>query len=46
MSMPRKIRCTVEAIIDHGGRVYTVDLVPATPRAPVPARTVPASDRG
>ena len=34
MGMPRKIRCTVEAIIDHGGRVYTVDLVPA---APVPA---------
>jgi ferredoxin-NADP reductase len=29
MSMPRKIRCTVENIIDHGGRVYTVDLVPA-----------------
>jgi ferredoxin-NADP reductase len=34
MSMPRKIRCTVESIIDHGGRVYTVDLVPA---APVPS---------
>jgi ferredoxin-NADP reductase len=30
MSMPRKIRCTVENIIDHGGRVYTVDLVPTT----------------
>jgi ferredoxin-NADP reductase len=30
MSMPRKIRCTVENIINHGGRVYTVDLVPAT----------------
>ena len=30
MSMPRKIRCTVADIIDHGGRVYTVDLVPAT----------------
>lgn len=29
MSMPRKIRCTVESIIDHGGRVYTVDLTPA-----------------
>ena len=27
--MPRKIRCMVEAIIDHGGRVYTVDLAPA-----------------
>jgi NAD(P)H-flavin reductase len=31
MSMPRKIRCTVEAITDHGGRVYTVDLAPASP---------------
>jgi ferredoxin-NADP reductase len=31
MSMPRKLRCTVEAIIDHGGRVYTLDLVPAVP---------------
>jgi ferredoxin-NADP reductase len=31
MSMPRKIRCTVERIIDHGGRVYTVDLAPAAP---------------
>jgi ferredoxin-NADP reductase len=30
MSMPRKIRCTVESIADHGGRVYTVDLAPAT----------------
>jgi ferredoxin-NADP reductase len=29
MSMPRKIRCTVENLINHGGRVYTVDLVPA-----------------
>jgi NAD(P)H-flavin reductase len=28
MSMPRKIRCVVEAITDHGGRVYTVDLAP------------------
>jgi ferredoxin-NADP reductase len=28
MGSPRKIRCTVEAITDHGGRVYTVDLVP------------------
>ncbi|MGA2278799.1 MAG: FAD-dependent oxidoreductase [Verrucomicrobiota bacterium] len=26
--MPRKIRCTVESITDHGGRVYTVDLAP------------------
>ncbi len=31
MSMPRKIRCTVESIIDHGGHVYTVDLQPAGP---------------
>ena len=30
MSMPRKVRCTVESITDHGGRVYTVDLVPAS----------------
>ena len=30
MSMPRKIRCKVENIIHHGGRVYTVDLAPAT----------------
>jgi len=30
MSIPRKIRCTVEHIINHGGQVYTVDLVPAT----------------
>ena len=28
MSMPRKIRCTIESITDHGGRVYTVDLAP------------------
>jgi len=31
MSMPRKICCAVEAITDHGGRVYTVDLAPASP---------------
>jgi NAD(P)H-flavin reductase len=30
MSMPRKIRCTVESITNHGGRVYTVDLAPAS----------------
>lgn len=30
MSVPRKIRCTVESIIDHGARVYTVELAPAT----------------
>jgi NAD(P)H-flavin reductase len=31
MSMPRKIRCRVEAVVDHGGRVYTLDLTPASP---------------
>jgi len=31
MSMPRKLRCTVESIVDHGGRVYTVDLKPERP---------------
>ncbi|MBN2506484.1 MAG: FAD-dependent oxidoreductase [Verrucomicrobia bacterium] len=34
MSMPRKIRCTVETVASHGGRVYTVDL---HPESPVPA---------
>jgi ferredoxin-NADP reductase len=34
MSMARKIRCTVKAIADHGGQVYTLDLSPA---GPVPA---------
>lgn len=33
MSMPRKIRCSVAAIINHGDRVYSVDL---TTTAPVP----------
>jgi ferredoxin-NADP reductase len=28
MAMPRKLRCTVESVTDHGGRVYTVDLKP------------------
>ncbi len=28
MSMPRRIRCSVEALTDHGGRVYTIDLAP------------------
>jgi len=32
--MPRKIRCTVESVVDHGNRVYTVDL---RPDVPVPA---------
>lgn len=31
MSLPRKIRCTVDAIVDHGDHVYTVDLIPAKP---------------
>jgi NAD(P)H-flavin reductase len=31
MSMPRKVRCTVESITSHGDRVYTVDLRPAGP---------------
>lgn len=26
MANPRKLRCTVESLTDHGGRVYTVDL--------------------
>jgi ferredoxin-NADP reductase len=34
MSLPRKIRCAVDSIVDHGDRVYTVDLVPAS-RAPL-----------
>jgi ferredoxin-NADP reductase len=34
MSMPRKISCAVEAVTDHGGRVYTVDLTPAIPAPP------------
>jgi ferredoxin-NADP reductase len=31
MSPPRKLRCTVAAIADHGDRVYTLDLATATP---------------
>jgi NAD(P)H-flavin reductase len=31
MSMPRKLRCAVESIVDHGGRVYTVELKPERP---------------
>jgi ferredoxin-NADP reductase len=34
MSIPRKIRCVVEAITDHGGRVYTLDLTPENPVPP------------
>lgn len=34
MSTPQKIRCTLSNIIDHGGRVYTLELTPerAAPR--------------
>ena len=31
MSMPRRIRCLVEAITDHGERVYSIDLAPVSP---------------
>src|SRR5580765_6484920 len=31
MSMPRKMRCRVDAITDHGERVYTVELAPEKP---------------
>ncbi len=31
MAMPRKLRCRVESVTDHGGRVYTVELAPQTP---------------
>jgi ferredoxin-NADP reductase len=31
MSMPRKIRCRVETVTDHGGRVYTVEMRPSIP---------------
>ena len=31
MSIPRKIRCHVESITDHGGRVYTVEMAPTGP---------------
>jgi ferredoxin-NADP reductase len=34
MSMPRKLRCTVQAILDHGEHVYTVDLTPSSPVPP------------
>ncbi len=30
MSLARKLSCTVESIVDHGGGVYTVDLAPAS----------------
>ncbi len=29
MSLARKLQCTVESIVNHGGGVYTVDLKPA-----------------
>lgn len=31
MSLPRKIRCQVDLIVDHGNHVYSVDLIPAKP---------------
>ena len=31
MSLPRKIRCVVDSIADHGERVYTVELAPEGP---------------
>lgn len=31
MSTPRKIRCAVDGVSDHGGHVYTVSLVPEYP---------------
>jgi len=31
MSLPRKIRCAVESVVDHGGRVYSVELKPDRP---------------
>jgi len=31
MSSPRKLRCTVSSITDHGGHVYTVDLASTVP---------------
>jgi ferredoxin-NADP reductase len=34
LSIPRKLRCVVSSITDHGGGVYTVDLVPASPVPP------------
>jgi len=34
MSQPRKIRCTVAAITNHGEGVYTVDLAPQSPVPP------------
>jgi len=29
--MPRKLKCAVESIVDHGGRVYTIELRPERP---------------
>jgi NAD(P)H-flavin reductase len=34
MSIPRKLPCQVASLTDHGGRVYTVDLAPASPVPP------------
>jgi len=34
MSQPRKIRCSVASLTDHGGRVYTLELAPESPVPP------------
>ena len=34
MGTPQKLRCRVANVIDHGERVYTLDLVPERPPAP------------
>jgi ferredoxin-NADP reductase len=31
MSVPQKIRCRVEQVVSHGGRVYTLELIPERP---------------
>jgi NAD(P)H-flavin reductase len=31
MATPRKIRCSVERLVDHGGGVYTLEMVPEVP---------------
>ena len=42
MSTPRKIRCTVESITAHGGRVYAVELKPERPAPPfLPGQFLP-----
>jgi NAD(P)H-flavin reductase len=34
MSLARKIHCTVESVVSHGGGVYTLDLAPASKLPP------------